>query len=54
MTWLISRQDFLEYFSKMQQDLNNVQDLESEFVCQSYDFESQDCSFDELDKTHNF
>ena len=50
----ISQQDFFEYFSKMQQDLNNVQDVESEHFCQTNDFDSQDCNFEELDKPITF
>ena len=50
----ISQQDFFKYFSKMQQDLNNVQDLESEHFCQTNDFDSQDCNFEELDKLITF
>ena len=38
----------------MQQDLNNVQDVESEHFCQTNDFDSQDCNFEELDKPITF
>ena len=38
----------------MQQDLNNVQDLESEHFFQTNDFDSQDCNFEELDKLITF
>ena len=38
----------------MQQDLNNVQDVESEQFCQTNDFDSQDCNFEELDKPITF
>ena len=38
----------------MQQDLNNVQDLESERLCQTNDFDSQDCNFEELNKPITF
>ena len=38
----------------MQQDLNNVQNMESEFFCQNSDFDSQDCNFEELDQPVTF
>ena len=50
----IPLQDFFEYFSKMQEDLNNVQNLESELFCQNIDFDSQDCNFEELDQPVTF
>ena len=47
---IIPLQNCFEYFSKMQQDLNNVQNVECEDFCQNNDFDSQDCNFEELDK----
>ena len=38
----------------MPQNLNNVQDVESEHFCQTNDFESQDCNFEALDKPITF
>ena len=46
----IPLQDFFEHFSKMQEDLNNVQNMENELFCQNNDFDSQDCNFEELDQ----
>lgn len=41
--------DFFEYFSNMHNDLFNVQDRESEYFCQNNDFDSNNCTFEELD-----
>ena len=38
----------------MQEDLNNVQNMESELFCQNNDFDSQDCNFEELDQPVTF
>ena len=45
----ISLDVFFDYFSKMQHELSQVQNDESENFCSNYDFDSSDCNFSELD-----
>ena len=46
----IPLKEFFEYFSNMHEDLFNTQDRESEDFCQNNDFDSVNCTFEELDK----
>ena len=46
----IPLKDFFEYFSNMHKDLFITQDRESEDFCQNNDFDSVNCTFEELDK----
>ena len=46
----IPLKDFFDYFSNIHKDLFNTQDRESEDFCQNNDFDSVNCTFEELDK----
>ena len=46
----ISLDSFFNYFSDMQQNLSSSTDAESESFCSTHNFDSNECTFSELDK----
>ena len=46
----ITNEAFYNYFSTLDENLPNASNVDADFFCNNYDFDTDDCSFEELDK----